>query len=226
MTGLTGGITTPDYITFDTTPETVPTAAGSLYWDSANGNQTLSLIMAGGDVIQQIGEEQYYRVRASSAITNGQVVMFTGTVGATGVLKAAPATGLTASTAMYVMGIATQDIGLNSYGYVTSFGLLRDIDTRGGAEAWVDGQILYLDPSVAGGLTKNVPTAPNPKVQVCAVVNAGNQNNGSVFVRPAFGGTLGQFEGDVQVTTPTAGNVLTYDGDHWYNATSVSGGTF
>ena len=40
---------------------------------------------------------------------------------------------------------ATQDIGLNQYGYVTSFGLVRDIDTRGGAEAWVDGQL-------AGGL--------------------------------------------------------------------------
>jgi hypothetical protein len=55
-------------IAFDTTPTTVPTAAGSLYWDSANGNQTLSLVMANGDAIQQIGEETYFRIRASAAI--------------------------------------------------------------------------------------------------------------------------------------------------------------
>ncbi len=226
LTGVTGGISTPDYVTFDTTPETIPTAAGSLYWDSTNGIKTLNLIMDGGDVIQQIGEEQYYRVRASADITNGQVVMFTGTVGGSGVLKAAPATGLTAETSLYVMGIATQDIATNSFGYITSFGLVRDIDTRGGAENWVDGQLLYLNPTVAGGLTKYPPTAPNPKVQVCAVINAANVGAGSLFVRPTFGGALGQFEGDVQVTTPSSGQVLMYDGNYWYNSASIGGGNF
>ena len=226
MIGLTGGVTTPDYITFDTTPETVPTAPGSLYWDAADGNQTLSLVMADGAATQQIGQEQFYRIKASSAITDGQVVMFTGSVGASGALTGAPATGLTASTAAYIMGIATQDIGANQWGYVTSFGLVRGINTTGGAEAWVDGQILYYNPSVAGGLTKTVPTAPNAKIQVCAVVNAAAGGSGSVFVRPTFGGALGQFEGDVQVTTPSGGNILTYDGSYWYNATSISGGTF
>ena len=226
MTGLTGGITTPDYITFDTTPETVPTAPGSLYWDAADGNQTLSLVMANGAAVQQIGQEQYYRIKASSAITDGQVVMFTGSVGASGALTGAPATGLTASTASYIMGIATQDIAENQWGYITSFGLVRGINTTGGAESWVNGQILHYNPSVAGGLTKTVPTAPNAKIQVCAVVYASGGGAGSVFVRPTFGGSLGQYEGDVQVTTPSGGNILTYDGSYWYNASNVGGGTF
>lgn len=212
LTNVTS-ITTPNYITFDTAPSTVPTAEGSLYWDSADGNQTLSLIMSGGDVTQQIGEEQYYRVNASSDITNGQVVMFTGTVGNSGALTAAPATGLTASTASYIMGIATQDIATNSWGYITSFGLVRNINTS----AYSDGQILYYDPSVAGGLTATIPTAPNAKVQVCAVVHA--HNNGSLFVRPSFGGALGQYEGDVQITSPVSGQVLTYTGTEWTNQT-------
>lgn len=205
MSGLSGGITTPDYITFDVTPETVPTAAGSLYWDSADGNQTLSLVMTGGNAVQQIGEETYYRVKASSAITEGQVVMFTGTVGASGGLTGAPATGLTASTASYIMGIATESIAENAWGYVTGFGLVRGIDTTGGGESWVDGQILYYNPSVAGGLTKTLPSAPNAKVQVCAVAHAAS--NGSLFVRPSFGGILGQYEGDVGFTS-TAGSDL------------------
>lgn len=210
-------------ITFDTTPTTVPTTPGSLYWDSADGNQTLSLVMANGDAVQQIGEEQYFRIKASAAITEGQVVMFTGTVGASGGLTGAPASGLTASTASYVMGIATHTLALNEWGYVTSFGLVRGINTTGGAEAWVDGQILYYDPTVAGGLTKNIPSAPNAKVQVCAVTHAAS--NGSLFIRPSFGGALGQYEGDVQITSPANGQLLIRDqsAGKWVNATLTDG---
>lgn len=225
MSGITGGIATPEYIDFDTT-NAVARATGRLWWDSSDGIQTLNLGMAGSNATMQIGEEIYYRIKASSAITEGQVVMFSGTVGASGALTGAPATGLTATTASYVMGVATENIAENQWGYVTSFGLVRGIDTSGGAEAWVDGQILYYNPSVAGGLTKTVPTAPNAKIQVCAVVNAASGGSGSLFIRPTYGGALGQFEGDVQVTTPSSGNILTYDGNYWYNATSIGGGTF
>jgi len=180
--------------------------------------------MEGGNAIQQIGEEQYYRIKCSAAITEGQVVMFTGTVGSSGGLTGAPATGLTASTASYIMGVATESGALNDWIYVTNFGLVRGINTTGGAEAWVDGQILYYDPTVAGGLTKTLPAAPNAKVQVCAVVHA--DANGSLFIRPAFGGVLGQYEGDVQVTTPANGDLLIRnqtDGK-WVNA-PLSAGT-
>jgi len=223
ISSISGAITTPDSITFDITPETVPTAQGSLYWDSADSAQTLSLVMEGGNAIQQIGEETYFRIKCSSAVTEGQVVMFTGTVGSSGGLTGAPATGLTASTASYVMGVATESGALNDWIYVTAFGLVRNIDTTGGAEAWVDGQILYYDPTVTGGLTKTLPAAPNAKVQVCAVVHAAS--NGSLFIRPAFGGALGQYEGDVQITTPADGQLLIRnqtDGK-WVNATLTDG---
>lgn len=224
LTGITGGISNPDFVQFDITPETVPTAEGALYWDAADSAKTLSLVMTGGNAIQQIGEEQYFRIKASATITEGQVVMFTGSVGASGGLTGAPATGLTATTAQYVMGVATENIANNGWGYVTSFGTVRGINTTGGAEAWVDGQILYLDPTVVGGLTKTVPTAPNPKVVVCAVTHAAS--NGSLFIRPSFGGALGQYEGDVQITSPTAGSLLLYDGAKWYNSPSINGGAF
>jgi hypothetical protein len=209
------------WVTFDTTPAGMPTTSpGTLYWDEADGNQTLNLVMAGGLTTQQIGEEQYYRIKADSTITEGQVIMFTGTVGASGALKGAPATGLTASTALYVMGVATENIATNGWGYVTSFGLVRGINTTGGAEAWVDGQILYLDPTVPGGLTKTVPVAPNPKVVVAAVVYAAV--NGSLFIRPAFGGKLGDFEGDVNIVSPVNGDLLQYNGTVWQNVTAAS----
>lgn len=215
-----GNVANVNSVTFDTTPTTVPTTPGSLYWDSADGIQTLSLVMADGDAVQQIGEEQYYRIKASAPITNGQAVMFTGTVGASGGLTGAPATGLTASTASYVMGIATHDLATNDWGYVTSFGLVRGINTS----AFTAGDILYLDPSVAGGLTTTIPSAPNPKVQVCAVVYS-SSTEGSLFVRTTFGGTLGQYEGDVGITSPSDGQLLIRNqtAGKWVNAALTAG---
>lgn len=166
---------------------------------------------ASGDVVPLDQDVDYY-IKASSAITKGQVVMFTGAVGASGNLTGAPATGLTAETAYAVMGIAAADIALNDWGYVTAFGNVKGVDTS----AFSDGQILYLNPSVAGGLTTTIPTAPNPKVQVCAVASAAS--NGTLVVRPTFGGKLGQFEGDVQITSPTSGDALVWDGSKWVNS--------
>lgn len=205
------------------------TRPGTLYWDTADGNKTLSLVMddTNSTVIQQIGEEEFYRIKASSPITNGQVVMFSGTVGAPGALKGAPATGLAPATAMYVMGVATEDIANNGWGYVTAFGLVRGIDTTGGAEAWVDGQILYLNPAVPGGLTKTVPPAPAPKVIVASVVYAAA--NGSLFIRPSFGGRLGDFEGDVGFSALADKNLVQYDAvaGYWKNVayTAIEIGT-
>jgi hypothetical protein len=209
--GNTAGV---NAVTFDTTPSTVPTAEGSLYWDSADGNQTLSLVMAGGTATQQIGEEIYFRIKASSAITNGQAVMFTGTVGGSGALTGAPASGLTDATSTYFMGIATQDIALNGWGYVTQFGLIRGINTTGGAEAWVDGQILYYNPAVAGGLTKTVPTAPAAKIQAAVVVNAASGGSGSLFVRPTINVSLEDLN-DVETASATTNDLLQYDGSKW-----------
>lgn len=214
-----GDVTNPNSIVFDTTPGTLPTTPGTLFWDSADSNQTLSLVMANGDAVQQIGEETYFRIKASAPITEGQVVMFTGTVGASGGLTGAPASGLTASTASYVMGIATHTLATNDWGYVTSFGLVRGINTS----AFADGDILYYDPTVAGGLTTSIPAAPNAKVQVCAVVHAAS--NGSLLVRPSFGGILGQYEGDVNITSPANGQLLIRNqtAGTWVNATLTDG---
>lgn len=216
------------WMTFDTTPQSVPEATtGTLYWDSADRSKTLALVMEDtGQIIQDIGEETFYRVKASATITKGQVLMFTGTVGASGGLIAAPATGLTATQSEYILGIATQDIALNAWGYATWFGEIKGVNTTGGVEAWVDGQILYYNPAVTGGLTKNVPSAPNPKVIVASVVHAAS--NGILFVRPTFGSALGATDSNVEITGLAGGDLLQYDSGQlrWENvpaATVIAG---
>lgn len=214
------------WLQFNTLPSGYPTgplANGTVYWDDADSIKTLNIVMEdSGAVIQHIGEETYYRVKASAPITDGQVVMFTGTVGASGGLLGAPATGLSPTQSEYIMGIATQDIPLNGWGYVTWFGEVKKVNTTGGAEVWADGDILYYNPAVPGGLTKFVPVAPNPKVIVASVVHAAV--NGILFVRPTFGSALGATDSNVEITGLAGGDLLQYDGvqSRWENVPASS----
>jgi len=138
-----------DVVDFDTTYATTLTA-GQLGWD---GNNTLALGMAGGNVIQHIGEDSFFYIKASSAITKGQLVMFTGAVGASGVLTGAPSTGVT--NPQYIMGVAAESIALNGFGLIQWFGEVTGINTNG----FNEGDVLYYDSAVTGGLTNVYPTS-------------------------------------------------------------------
>jgi len=216
MTGLTGGISSPDFIQFDTAA-TVTDATGRLYYDDADMFQTLAFQMNGA-VIQHVGEELYYRVRLSAPATKGQVLMFTGTLGSSGGLTAAPATGLLPEQSNYILGVSMQTGTTNDWVTVVEFGEVKGINTTGGAESWQQGDVLYFNPAVAGGLTKVKPSAPNAIAVMAAVVNVGS-SNGILFVRPTFGSVLGGTDGNVQFGTLAGGDVIVYDsGDQrWEN---------
>jgi len=222
MTGVTGGISSPDFIQFDTAA-TVTNATGKLYYNAEDQFQTLSFQMNGNQV-QHIGEELYYRVKLSSAATKGQVLMFTGTLGSSGGLTAAPATGLQPEQAHYILGVAGETGSTNDWVFVTTFGEVKAIDTTGGAENWVQGDILYYNPSVTGGLTKIKPSVPNAICIVAAVVHVGS-SNGVLFVRPTYGSVLGGTDGNVNFTSLASGNTLIYDAvaGVWENAFLTDG---
>ncbi len=222
-------------INFDITPTSVVGGAGSLSWNSDDNAKTLELI-GNNNVGIKVGEENYYRIKATATITKGQVLMLTGTVGASGGLTAAPATGLTAATGSYIIGLAKESAVTNDWIYVQEFGEVKGINTSGSTagETWVNGDILYYNPAVTGGLTKNVPTAPNAKVQVAAVTYA-DASNGILFVRPTFEPRLNDLS-NVYAISPSDGDVIVWDnGDsRWENraqstltagkATNLAGG--
>jgi len=196
-----------DYIDFRTAAPDPAINVGRLHW---NGGYTLNLDMT-PNVSQAIGESQYYYIKASAAIAKGQLVMFDGSVGASGVLKGKPATGVT--NGQLIMGVAAEAIANNDFGLVSSFGLVRGFNTTGTpyGETWADGDILYYNPSFAGGLTKNLPAAPTPHVVVAAVVNAATAGSGSIFVRVQAEPLVSQLS-DVYAPAPSTGDVLVYDG--------------
>jgi hypothetical protein len=218
-TGVVDGVThmnNVDYIDFDTTYATT-LGAGQLGW---NGNDTLGLGMIGGNVIQHIGEDQFFYAKATATITKGQVIMFTGAVGASGVPTGAPATGITDGT--YIMGIAAENIANNGFGLVQSFGVLRNVDTTG----YADGDILWYNPAVTGGLTKTKPVAPNVKAQMAAVINGGSAGGGTILIRISAGSTLGGTDSNAEIVTPSNGQIITYDGlDGYWKNTDLTAGT-
>jgi hypothetical protein len=175
ISGLSGAISTVDTIAFDTTYATTLTA-GQIGW---NGNNTLGLGMIGGNVIQHIGEDTFFYVKASSAITKGQLCMFTGAVGSSGVVTAAPATAIPYAEA--IIGVAAENIALNGFGLVQNTGTLKGVNTS----AFLDGDILYYNSAVTGGFTKTFPTS-GPIVIAAAVAKAGSGGSGILTIRISF----------------------------------------
>lgn len=203
-----------DYIDFNTNAPAPAVKVGRLHW---NGGYTLNLEMT-PNVNQAIGESQYYYIKASAAIAKGQLVMFDGSVGASGVLKGKPSTGVT--NGQLIMGVAAEAIANNGFGLVSNFGLVRGFDTTGTpyGETWADGDILYYNPAFAGGLSKNIPAAPTPHVVVAAVVNAATAGSGSVFVRVQAEPLVSQLS-DVFIASLANNDILVYDGtdQRWEN---------
>jgi outer membrane murein-binding lipoprotein Lpp len=218
-----GGGTSFDYIQFNLTPVSVPADPGTLFWDQADGNQTLSLNMVGGNVVQQIGEEEYVRIKATAAILQGQSVMITGTVGTSGAYEGQPAQGVT--DGHVILGVATEDIAFNDYGYITCMGLVRNIVTDGSPylEVWNDGDDLYWnpDPLYPGGLTNVKPSAPNVKAYIGSVVKASNGSSGSIYVRLNPGSELGGTDSNVEFGILDNYDFIVYDAGlgYWKNIT-------
>lgn len=194
MSALTGGISAPAYIEFDTTPGAVSDVA-RLSWNASD--QTLDLGME-YDVTQQIGQETYARVRntTGSTIPNGSVVGFAGA--ATDALLVTPYIADGSLPTLYILGIMTHDLpDSGEKGYCTTWGFVRDIDTS----AFSAGDVLYASPSIAGELTNVKPTAPDNVIPIAACV-VSDATNGVIFVRPTI--QQQQYYGQFSRTTDTS----------------------
>jgi hypothetical protein len=201
-------------------------AAGRMWYNGSTGSWNLG--MGNGNITQQVGEELFVYGKASAAITDSplQIVYHTGTVGSSGVVTFAPTiAGITDENA--IIGVATENIALNGFGRVTAFGVIHGITTNGTAfgETWADDDVIWYNP-VTGNPTKVKPSAPNIKFQIGTVISAGSGGSGSFHVALVQGTQLGGTDSNVKLTSPTNGQILTYDtsNTYWKN-TSLTAGT-
>jgi hypothetical protein len=202
-----------DYVDFNRIGPHVP-AARRMQWNDDDGTIDVGL---NADVVLQVGQEmQFYAKNTSGgAIDNGSTVMFTGALGASGKLTFSKAVADGSIISLYMMGVATEDIPDNGFGYITSFGKVRGFDTSGTpyGETWTDGDIIYFSPTVAGGWTNVTPVAPNLYLPVAVVLNAAPGGSGSIFVRmgasQAINGATGSFTAASGQTITVTNGIIT-----------------
>ena len=206
----------PDYITFDTTPETVPTAAGSMFWDSGDG--ILSTVL-NANVTIGLGQEQVALVKNDTgvSIAKGKVVYINGAQGQRPTITLSDAD--TESTSSKTFGFTAEAIADEAEGYVVTFGVLRGVNTLGLTE----GSALWLS-STAGGYTTTVPAEPAHSVFLGYVVKA-HETAGEIFVNIQNGYELTELHGVIIEADEslTDNEVLAYDlaSGLWKNQTAI-----
>ena len=200
-----------DFVQFNVSNSAVPTTAGTMSWNNTDG--TADLKLKGGNVTLQVGQEQVTRVVNKTGDdlleANYQAVYISGAQGQR--LKVDLALAVTDGTSAGTLGLVTEDIDNNQEGFITSSGLVNEIDTTGDlqGETWADGDILYLSPLVAGNITNVKPLAPEHTVIMGFVVYA-HAIHGKIYVKVDNGYEIEELH-DVQVIDRTDTDIL-----QWY----------
>jgi len=201
-----------DYIQFNLSPTSIPTTAGTMSWNAADG--TADLKMGGANVTLQVGQEELVRVvnktGANLLEANYQAVRISGAQGNR--LKVSLAKADNDANSADTIGLVTETINNNQEGFVTAVGLVRNIDTTGDlqGETWADGEPLYLSATTAGVITNIKPQAPEHGVRLGYVVRA-HQTQGQIYVKVDNGYELDELH-NVLITDPLDEDVLFYDG--------------
>lgn len=215
-----------DYVDFTEVPPEPVLRPGRLHWNKDEG--TLNVDIYNGNRIQ-VGQETLYYAKNDSGgtISIGTPVMFSGTVGASAKLEFVKAVADGTSPGEYMLGVASETIASNAYGYITEFGIVRGFNTTGSpyGEVWTDGDLLYFDPAVAGTWTNVRPVAPAISVPVAFVLNAASGGSGSIFVRMELSELLNNLQ-DVYINGggPSNYEILMYDSanSRWHNVPGVT----
>lgn len=198
-------ITNVTSLIFNTGTNRTPIVAGELTWSQDDDTLHFNSDTPGSAVIH-IGQDLVYLVKnqTGSTIYKGNVCMFAGTVGASGRLLIQKAIANNAYPSKYVMGVAATNISNGDDGIVIAQGKVRGIDTS----MFSQGDILYLSSTNIGGYSNVMPTAPNNKVTMAAVIYK-DSSVGSIMVRPTLGSKLNEDE-YVEINGIANGDMLMY----------------
>lgn len=200
MTGITGGISSPDFVQFDT-GATVTNAAGRLYWDATQQTLTVGL---NANIAADIGQTLYAYATNDEAvtITKGQPVYMFSAQGDRVSVKLAYNTG--DATSAKTLGICAENIAAGQAGMILCQGVQDGLDLS----AYTAGDTLYLG-ATAGTLTSTKPYAPNHLVYI-GVVERANAGNGRLYVRVQNGYELDELH-NVSAQSPSNGQTLIYN---------------
>jgi hypothetical protein len=177
---ISGSVNNVNYIDFNTGSAVPAWKSGRVFWDNTDG--CLAVYNAEADVTLQVGQENWTRVRnnTGTAITNGTVVRIIGAQGDVPTVTRAQSIAKSGSINVdtQILGVATHNIEDNSFGYVTTQGLVRGLNTS----AFTDGASLFVGTGSAGVLQDTAPIAPFEIIPVGVCVKASPGGSGIIYV--------------------------------------------
>jgi len=181
--------------------------------------------LKGGNVVLHLGQKQVTQVinktGATLTASDYQVVKIDGAQGQR--LKVVLAQANNDANSADTIGMVNETIANNQEGFVCTSGTITNLNTTGSlqGESWNDGDVLYLSGTTAGRVTNIKPSAPTHTVIVGFVIYAHN-NQGKIYVKIDNGYELDELH-NVRITSPSNGQVLTYNSGLWENQTNGSG---
>jgi cytoskeletal protein CcmA (bactofilin family) len=177
---ISGSVNNVEYIDFNTGSVTPPWKSGRVFWDNVDG--ALSVYNAEADITLQVGQENWTRVRNNTGTTilNGTVVRVIGSQGDAPTIERAQSIPKSGSINLdtQILGVATHTIEDSSFGYVTTQGLVRGLNTN----AFNDGETLFVGTGSAGVLQNIAPIAPYEIIPVGVCVKASPGTSGIIYV--------------------------------------------
>jgi hypothetical protein len=205
------GITNLTYLDFDTAAaHTV--VEGELAWNNTDG--TLDLGLQGG-FKNKLGQQLVVRARntSGSLISKGSVVKVVGVAG--GLIGINLAQGDSVANSATAFGIVAEDIADSSNGFVTINGIVHGLNTN----AFTEGDILYLSPTVAGEITNVKPVSPSHAVVVGYVAKK-SATDGHILLHVQNGYELDELH-NVSIAGAANNDALVYESatSLWKNKT-------
>lgn len=207
----TDGVNAIDGLQFDVAAAAPAHTPGHVHWNATEGTVELDTSVSG--VTLQVGQENYIKVRntTGATIVNGTPVRITGAQGNRPLVAADNAQG-------GIAGIMTHDIAHNTDGLLTSFGLVRELNTS----AFNDGDFVYS--TAAGGLSTSVSSS------FVGIVTSAHASQGAILSRPRSldnaDGTTAQRPTAVSVGfmyfDTTLGKPVWWKGAVWVDATGAT----
>lgn len=184
-------------------------AAGTLDWSDLSGVTGAQSNFVYFDVKNETG----------STINRGTGLMAAGTDGNSGHILVAPMDASGAVEPKYYIGILEETINNGEFGKAVHFGIVDQVNTN----AFNDGDVLWCDPTIPGGLTVTEPEAPAVKLATAFVLNA--STNGKLAVRVQGNEGLHELH-DVHIESAADGQTLLWDATqgYWKNGDLASGG--
>jgi nitrogen fixation protein len=211
-------------LTLDVSP-TGTAAVGTTRWNNSLGSSETTL--KGGNVILKNGVDLVARVvnkvTPNQTLTKAgyKAVRVSGAQGQRLAIELAQANN--DNNSADTIGLVTETIPTNQEGFIITVGQLEGVNTTGSlqGETWVDGDVLYLSPTIAGEITKVKPIGSG-HIVVIGYVEYAHAINGKIYVKIMNGWELDELH-NVYIDTGTLANndALIYESSTqlWKNKT-------